>query len=143
MINMKYLFFLVLFVYQTMPSYGKSIITLEFHMGLGVEGKYKIGGTIKNSSSMDIPYGAITYITIDDNCNPSNAKVANFGPITANTDFEFNIPINGKMSSYRVLNISGWSKFGIPIKIEDRTENTIKERELDTMKKCNLKHNIR
>lgn len=58
-------------------------------------------------------------------------------------DLEFNIPINGKMSSYRVLNISGWSKFGIPIKIEDRTENTIKERELDTMKKCNLKHNIR
>lgn len=90
---------------------------------------------------MDIPNGAITYITIDDNCNPSNAKVANFGPINANTDFEFNIPIDGNMSSYRVLNTSGWSKFGIPIKIEDKTENAIKKRELDTIKKCNLKHN--
>lgn len=134
---MKYHILLSLLFFQHMPSYGQSNATLEFHMGLGDGYKYKIGGTIKNNSNMDIPHGAITYITIDDNCNPSNAKVANFGPINPNDYFEFSIPIENKMSSYRILNISGWNKFGIPIEIEDKNEDIIKSRESDWLKKCN------
>jgi hypothetical protein len=137
---MRFLIIFLSLLCQSYIVYGQSVATLNFHMAVGGDGKYRIGGVITNNSTESIPYGAITYIIIDEKCNPSHAKVADFGPIKPSSELEFNIPVNGKLSSYRILNVSAWNKYGIPLTVEDKTIDIIKSREHEIFKNCSLKN---
>lgn len=116
---------------------ANSTINLLFHIGLGANGRYEIGGTIQNDSSDELLYSAITYITIDKNCIPSKAKIANLGAINPKSKLEFRIPLEGVLSSYRILSITGWNNMGIPVNAEDKTIEIIKKRDKDVIKNCN------
>lgn len=108
-------------------------------MGVGANGHYEIGGTMENKSSETLPYSALTYITIDKNCVPSSAKVANLGSIKANGTLEFRIPVDGVLSSYRVLSVSAWNDMGVPVDVDDKTAEVIKNRDAEFMNSCKLK----
>ncbi|MDU7483975.1 MAG: FxLYD domain-containing protein [Hafnia alvei] len=138
---MKLIFFAFIMLSIHTPCIAKSDINLAFHMGLGANGHYEIGGTIENNSSETLPYSAVTYITIDKNCVPSGAKVASLGSIKANGSLEFRIPVEGILSSYRILSISAWNDMGVPIDVDDRTAEIIKNRDAEFMKSCKLKRN--
>ena len=114
-------------------------VNLAFHMGLGANGHYEIGGTMENNSSETLPYSALTYITIDKNCIPSVAKVVNLGAIKANGKLEFRIPVEGVLSAYRVLSVSAWNDMGIPVDVDDKTAEVIKNRDVEFMNSCRLK----
>lgn len=136
---MKKKFVSVIVIAASFSCLAKSDINLAFHMGLGANGHYEIGGTMENNSSDILPHTAVTYITIDKNCIPSSAKVANFGPIKANDVLAFRIPIEGALSFYRILGVSAWNSVGVPINIEDKTADIIKSRDVEFMKNCKLK----
>lgn len=108
-------------------------------MGVGANGHYEIGGTMENNSSETLPYSALTYITIDKNCIPSVAKVANLGAIKANGKLEFRIPVEGVLSAYRVLSVSAWNDMGVPVNVDDKTAEVIKNRDAEFMNSCRLK----
>lgn len=133
---MKKFPFLILLI-VSYSCFASSSINLLFHIGLGANGHYEIGGTVENSTSDKSLYSAITYVTIDDKCNPSEAKVANTGAIEPQSVLEFRIPIEGTLSSYRILSITGWNNMGIPVEAEDKTTGIIKKREKEAISKCN------
>lgn len=56
----------------SLPGISSSDINLKFHMGLGANGHYEIGGTMENNTSETLPYSALTYITIDNSCTIYN-----------------------------------------------------------------------
>lgn len=121
------------------PSFAMSTINLIFHIGLGVNGKYEIGGTIENDSPDELIYSAITYIIVNEKCVPSNARTANIGAINPGDKLDFRIPIDGVLSSYRILSVAGWNSFGIPVDTEDKTVEIIKKRREDIISHCNAK----
>lgn len=133
----KIVFFILLI--SSYPCLAEPSLSLLFHMGLGANGHYEIGGTMENNSSETLPYSALTYITIDKNCIPSGAKVANLGPIKANGTLEFRIHVDGVLSSYRVLSVSAWNDMGIPVDVDDKTAEVIKNRDAEFMNSCKLK----
>ena len=116
--------------------FSASSMNLIFHIGLGANGQYKIGGTVQNDSSDELLYGAITYITIDKKCNPSEAKTANIGVIKPQSTLEFSIPLDGVLSSYRILSITGWNNMGIAVDTEDKTAEIINKRDKEVMTNC-------
>lgn len=118
------------------PCFAESSLNLLFHIGLGANGNYEIGGTIENNSPDQALHSAITYITIDHKCNPSDAKVANLGVIKPQNTLDFRIPIEGVLSSYRILSITGWNSIGVPVEAKDKTADNIKKRENDFTKSC-------
>lgn len=111
-------------------------------MGLGANGTYEIGGTINNDSAENVFNSAITYITIDADCKPGNASVANLGEIKSHSSLEFRIPVEGVLSSYRILSVSAWDAVGIPLKVDDNTAGIIREREAEFKKQCLMKHGL-
>ena len=128
-----------LFMAAHFSCFAQSDVNLAFHMGLGANGHYEIGGTMENNSSKTLPYSAVTYITIDKNCVPSGAKIANLGPIKANGSLEFRIPVKGILSSYRILSVSAWNDMGVPVDVDDKTAEVIKSRDAEFMKSCKIK----
>lgn len=136
---MKKIFIVLITLAASFSCLSQSDVKLAFHMGLGANGHYEIGGTMENNRSEILPHTAVTYITIDKNCIPSSAKVANFGPIKANDVLEFRIPIEGVLSFYRILGVSAWNTVGIPVNIEDKTADIIKSRDVEFMNNCKLK----
>lgn len=112
-------------------------VNLVFHVGFGANGHYEIGGTIENNSE-EVTYSAITYITIDNKCNPSDANIANLGKIKPRGSLDFRIPIEGVLSSYRILSINSWNAIGIPVSSGDKTFEMINKRNDEFIKKCNL-----
>ncbi|WP_367299975.1 hypothetical protein [Hafnia alvei] len=136
---MKLFFLAFIMLIINIPCIAKSNINLAFHMGLGANGYYEIGGTMENNSSETLPYSAVTYITIDKNCVPSDAKIANLGPIKANGSLEFRIPVKGILSSYRILSVSAWNDMGVPVDVDDKTAEVIKSRDAEFMNSCKLK----
>jgi len=136
---MKVKFLSTLLLTTSFTCFAQSDVNLAFHMGLGANGHYEIGGTMENNSSETLPYSALTYITIDKNCIPSVAKVVNLGAIKANGTLEFRIPVEGVLSAYRVLSVSAWNDMGIPVDVDDKTAEVIKNRDAEFMNSCKLK----
>ena len=136
---MRFGFLSALFYAVSLTCFAQPDINLAFHMGLGANGHYEIGGTMENNSSETLPYSAVTYITIDKNCVPSDAKIANLGPLKANGSLEFRIPVEGVLSSYRILSVSVWNDMGVPVDVDDKTAEVIKSRDAEFMNSCKLK----
>lgn len=136
---MKVKFLSALLLTTSFTCFAQSDVNLAFHMGLGANGHYEIGGTMENNSSETLPHSAVTYITIDNNCMPSSAKVVNLGSIKANGTLEFRIPVDGVLSSYRVLSVSAWNDMGVPVDVDDKTAEIIKNRDAEFMNSCKLK----
>ena len=67
---MKVKFLSALLLTTSFTCFAQSDVNLAFHMGLGANGHYEIGGTMENNSSETLPHSAVTYITIDNNCMP-------------------------------------------------------------------------
>lgn len=133
---MKNILFLILPFFINSSCIAQSDVFLVFHIGIGANGNFEIGGTVENNSTEDFIYSAITYITIDKKCNPSEALVANLGKIKSRDSLSFRIPIEGTLSSYRILNISSWNSMGIPVSSEDKTVEIINKRNEEFIAKC-------
>jgi len=111
-------------------------VNLQFHMGVGANGDYNIGGVIENQSNEDAYGSAITYITINKKCLPGEARTMNLGMIKKGTSMDFKIPVQGILNSYRILNFSAWNDIGIPLPTEDLTFNIIKKRDAEIEEEC-------
>ena len=58
---------LFIFLIISYSCFAKSTVNLLFHVGLGANGRYEIGGTIENDSPDELLNSAITYIIINKN----------------------------------------------------------------------------
>ncbi|CAG9412956.1 hypothetical protein [Providencia alcalifaciens] len=111
-------------------------VELLFHVGVGADEQYRIGGTIQNNTSLVIEHAAITYLILDEKCYPKSAQTATFNQLPQHQAFEFSIPVSGTLYGYKILSFTAYDSMGSEYKAEDTTLKILQEREEDRKNTC-------
>lgn len=113
---------------------------LLFHMGVGANGKYYVGGTIQNNSEQPIERGYIVIVPVNERCQPQQPLLQVYGPVAMGQKIEFNIPIEGQLNGYRLGSFAAFDSMGFAIPTVDDTAQVIAERLPDDRLACELKN---
>lgn len=113
---------------------------LLFHMGVGANGQYYVGGTIENRSEQPIERGYIVIIPVNERCQPQQPLLQTYGPVAMGQKIEFNIPIKGQLNGYRLGSFAAFDSMGFAIQTADDTAQVIAERLPAERQACELKN---
>lgn len=127
---------LLLIMLAPMLSYAQGILHLKFHLGLGANGQFFVGGTLKNQGSGPIAHGYLVISLLNQQCHPIGEKLYPFGPLSAKQQHEFRIPITGRLEGYRVTAVQALDDMGFALPVVDETQAIIKARESAERKQC-------
>lgn len=119
-----------------MLSHAQGILHLKFHMGLGANGQFFVGGTLENQGTAPIAHGYLVISLLNEQCYPIGEKLYPFGPLSAKQQHEFRIPIVGRLHGYRLTAVQALDDMGFTLPVIDETQATIKSREPLERKKC-------
>ncbi|MGL5759061.1 membrane-associated Zn-dependent protease 1 [Plesiomonas sp.] len=131
--------FLVLFPLLSSASvYAAGQAHLLFHMGLGANGQFFVGGTIQNKGDAPITSGYVTVLTVSENCKPEKTYTFDYAAIEPNQKIEFRVPIAGRLEGYRLVGFDAFDDMGFELPVVDETHEIIKQREPEERSKCLL-----
>lgn len=122
---------------------AKPILHLNFHMGLGLNGDFFVGGTLENKGDKDVYQGYMVVTPLSSDCYPKSPQLWPFGKITANSKFEFKVPMEGKLEGYKLDLVYAMDSFGNKINVIDETESILNSKQTDYVAKCQLKRTER
>lgn len=116
--------------------HAQGVLHLKFHMGLGAQGRYFIGGTVENKGDAAIPHGYLVISLLNKQCHPVGEKLYMFGPLAAQHQHEFRVPIEGQLDGYRLTAIKALDDMGFPLETVDETQTIIDARKMSEEKRC-------
>jgi hypothetical protein len=119
-----------------MLSHAKGILHLKFHMGLGANGEFFVGGTLENQGTEAITHGYLVISLLNEKCYPMGEKLYSFGLLSAKQQHEFRIPITGRLQGYRLTTVKALDDMGFALPVVDETQAVIQSREFLERKKC-------
>lgn len=119
-----------------MLSHAKGILHLKFHMGLGANGEFFVGGTLENQGTAAITHGYLVISLLNEKCYPIGEKLYSFGLLSAKQQHEFRIPITGRLQGYRLTTVKALDDMGFALPVVDETQAVIQSREFLERKKC-------
>lgn len=111
-------------------------VRLEFHMGLSVNGKPLVGGTLKNKGQVEIYKGFIVLTPIDKLCYPLKPIIWDFAAIPPGVSLEFKIPIDGSLHGYKLNTIYAMDNMGNKMDVVDETAEIIAKKQDAFVDKC-------
>lgn len=114
-----------------------------FHMGLGLNNDFFVGGTLENKGDQDVHQGYIVVTPLSNDCYPKSPQLWSFGKIVANSKFEFKVPMAGKLEGYKLDLVYAMDSFGNKINVIDETESILNSKQADYVAKCQLKRSER
>ncbi|MDX7986626.1 membrane-associated Zn-dependent protease 1 [Xenorhabdus sp. 12] len=120
----------------TPALWAKGEAHLLFHMGLGANGQFFVGGTLQNKGDQPVAGGYIAVLPLNGTCEPSKLVVHPFDSLAAGEKKEFRIPVDGPLSGYRLIGMGAYDDMGFPLSTTDETAKIIKKREPDERKAC-------
>ncbi|KPN75515.1 hypothetical protein AEA42_18685 [Shewanella sp. Sh95] len=132
-------FFLLFLLFYCKSAFAYSELYLKFHMGLGMNGDFFVGGTLENKGDQDVHQGYIVVTPLSSDCYPKSPQLWPFGKIAANSKFEFKVPIAGKLEGYKFDMVYAMDSFGNKITVIDETEPILNSKQTDYIAKCQLK----
>lgn len=132
----KFLLFLF-FLNQQLAA--EPVIYLNFHMGLGFNGDFFVGGTLENKGDQDVHQGYIVVTPLSNDCYPKSPQLWPFGKIAANSKFEFKVPMADKLEGYKLDMVYAMDSFGNKITVIDETEPILNSKQADYIAKCQFK----
>ncbi|HHQ4526131.1 hypothetical protein ACET5Y_12695 [Aeromonas veronii] len=109
---------------------------LEFHMGVVVDGKPFIGGTLKNKGQVEIYKGFIVLTPIDNLCYPQKSIIWDFSKIPPGVSLEFKIPVDGGLHGYKLNTIYAMDNMGNKMDVVDETAEIIAKKQAVFVDKC-------
>ncbi|MDN8559329.1 membrane-associated Zn-dependent protease 1 [Citrobacter werkmanii] len=109
---------------------------LLFHMGVGAQGKFAVGGTVQNKGDAPVTSGYVVILPVDEKCNPMTPVMQTFGPLAPGQKTQFNIPVSNKLSAYHIGSFAAFDDEGFALKTTDETASIIAGREPAERKKC-------
>ncbi|WP_279487854.1 hypothetical protein [Aeromonas veronii] len=112
---------------------------LLFHMGMGAEGQFTIGGTLENKGDEDVYQGVIVVTPQDTSCYPQPPIFHTFRTLKAGEKREFKIPVVGPLAGYKINAVLGVDSFGNPIEFFDQTADILAKRLPEQMARCQAK----
>lgn len=124
--TLKLLFF---FVYISSPYvFAQGSAHLLFHMGLGTNGKFFVGGTIKNTGDGPIAKGYIIILPVEKNCKPLKFIMSEYQKLEAGKEIQFRIPIESTLYAYRIAGFKAFDDMGFELQTVDETKKIIEAR---------------
>lgn len=116
--------------------WSKGEAHLLFHMGLGANGQFFVGGTLQNKGDQPVAGGYLAILPLNAKCEPGTLTVYPFEPLASGEKKEFRVPINTPLSSYRLIGFGAYDDMGFPLPAIDETAKIIQERESSERKAC-------
>ncbi|MCG3469284.1 membrane-associated Zn-dependent protease 1 [Xenorhabdus bovienii] len=118
--------------------WAKGEAHLLFHMGLGANGKFFVGGTLENKGDKPVAGGYLAVLPLNTKCEPQAPTVQSFESLAPGERKEFRIPVNTQLSGYRLIGFGAYDDMGFALPTVDETAKVIKDREPDERKACQL-----
>ncbi|MFB2776782.1 hypothetical protein [Shewanella xiamenensis] len=138
-INIAKIILSILLIVICFKSTAASNLHLVFHMGVGANSKFFVGGTLENKGEKDVYQGYIVVTPLSSDCYPKTPQLWPFGKIAANSKFEFKVPMEGKLEGYKLDMVYAMDSFGNKINVIDETEQILNSKQADYIAKCQLK----
>ncbi|MGL5043899.1 MAG: membrane-associated Zn-dependent protease 1 [Plesiomonas sp.] len=131
-------FLLLLPLLSSASVYAAGQAHLLFHMGLGANGQFFVGGTIQNKGDAPITSGYVTVLALTENCAPQKTYTIDYSVIEPNQKIEFRVPVTGHLAGYRLVGFNAFDDMGFELPAVDETHEIIKHREPEERSKCLL-----
>ncbi|WP_047681697.1 MULTISPECIES: hypothetical protein [Xenorhabdus] len=111
---------------------------LLFHMGLGANGKFFVGGTLQNKGDQPVAGGYLAILPLNIQCEPQSLIVYSFDSLAPEEKKTFRIPVDIPLSSYHLMGFVAYDDMGFSLPTVDETAKIIKDREPNERKACQL-----
>lgn len=136
---LKLLFF---FVYVFSPLvFAQGNAHLLFHMGLGANGKFFVGGTIKNTGDGPVAKGYIIILPVEMNCKPMEFIMSEYQNLDPGKEIQFRIPIESTLYAYRIAGFKAFDDMGFELQSVDETKKIIEARHDKEVLTCKKSQN--
>ncbi|MDX7997890.1 membrane-associated Zn-dependent protease 1 [Xenorhabdus sp. Reich] len=120
----------------TPALWAKGEAHLLFHMGLGANGQFFVGGTLQNKGDQPVAGGYLAVLPLNTKCEPETLVVHAFELLTPGEKKEFRVPVSQPLSGYRLIGFGAYDDMGFPLTAIDETAEIIKKREPDERRSC-------
>ncbi|MFH7527858.1 hypothetical protein AB2J22_21310 [Aeromonas sp. A5] len=116
--------------------FSKPALHVLFHMGLGANGQFFVGGTFENKGDKDIYQGYVVIIPLTKECYPKQPLLSTFGVIKAGQKHEFKIPVQGRLNGYKLDTVHAVDSFANPIAVIDETADILASKKESYNARC-------
>lgn len=123
------------------PASAGGMATLAFHMGLGAEGKFFVGGTFRNDGDKPVIRGYLVILPVTERCEPEHFVLYEFGELAPGSSHEFRIPVSGRLVSYRLAGAGAVDDMGFGLPVRDDTRVVLDSRRDEETKACQTRRN--
>lgn len=120
----------------TPTVYAEPALHVLFHMGAGVNGQFFVGGTMENKGDQDIYQGFVVITPLTKECYPQQPLLSPFGIIKAGQKHEFRIPVQGRLSGYKLDTVHAVDSFANKITVVDDTAEVIASKKASYLARC-------
>lgn len=110
---------------------------LLFHMGLGANGEFFVGGTLENKGDEDTYQGYVVITPLTKDCYPLAPKLWQFGAVSAGEKREFKIPVEGRLNGYKLDVVHATDSYGNKVVVVDDTAEIMASKLPSYIEKCN------
>ena len=110
---------------------ASAVPVLAFHMGLGAEGKFFVGGTLRNDGDRPVTAGYLAILPVTERCEPEHFVFYEFGELAAGSTREFRIPVSGCLVSYRLAGAGAVDDMDFDLPVRDDTKAVLDARRED------------
>ncbi|HCR4009776.1 TPA: membrane-associated Zn-dependent protease 1 [Morganella morganii] len=122
-------------------AHARAELILAFHMGIGAEGKFFVGGTLRNDGDKPVTAGYLVILPVTERCEPEHFVFYEFGELAAGSTREFRIPVSGRLVSYRLAGAGAVDDMGFDLPVRDDTKAILEARRYEETKACLIKRN--
>lgn len=116
---------------------------LTFHMGVGAEQQFAIGGTLQNTGDTPVERGYIVVLPVNQQCEPLPFLLHTFGPLAPHSKTPFRIPVTDPtFNAYRLVGFAAFDDMGFALPAIDDTQAIIQARQSDEVLACEQRRHM-
>lgn len=134
---MRKIIFTICFALFCFNVNATPVLHLLFHMGLGADDQFFVGGTLENKGDTDTYRGYIVITPLTQDCYPLTPQLWEFGVVSAGQKQEFKIPVEGRLNGYKLDVVHAVDSYGNKVLVVDDTAEVIASKLPNYIEKCN------
>lgn len=136
----QHYFFMILALWLSYMNTALAEAHLTFHMGVGANNQFVIGGTLENRGDTPIERGYIAVLLVNIQCEPLHFLWQEFGPVPPHSTQQFSIPVtNPDFNAYRLVGFTAFDDMGFALPAIDDTKPLMAARQADEINACTLR----
>ena len=118
------------------PLCAAPVLHMLFHMGMGANGEFFVGGTLENKGDQDIYQGFVVITPLTKECYPKQPLLSSFKLIKAGQKQEFRIPVKDHLYGYKIDTVNAVDSFANQVTVVDETAEVLARKQEDYIARC-------